>query len=141
MSAGLANAAVAVAVVLCLAGAAGAQQPDEPDPCADAIGKVDSGACWSREADRAEVEMRQLYDSLLQRLPGRAADALRKAQKAWLDARETQIVLLSAIANPTGRHRWEDSICAAIARRQITLQRTQVLRRLAQPAGDDACPL
>jgi uncharacterized protein YecT (DUF1311 family) len=130
-------------LVLALAGAARAQvpAPDEPDPCADAIGRSEASACWSRESERAELELREAYDALLKKLPSRAADALRKSQKAWLDARDAQLALLYAIANPDNRHSWEHTLCSTIARRELTRARVLVLKRLAEPAHDEECPL
>jgi uncharacterized protein YecT (DUF1311 family) len=149
MRRGLAIAVITVAGVPGLGAAATprpaavatAQPAEEPDPCADVAGRAEVSSCWAREAERAEAEMRVAYEALLRKLTGRAADALRKAQKAWVDAREAQLALHFAIANPEGRHNWDDSICDAIARRELTRQRTQVLKRLARPAADDACLL
>ncbi len=118
-----------------------AQQPDEPDPCADAAGRLETSKCWTREAERADQEMREAYDTLLLKLPRRAADALKKAQKLWLDDREAHLLLLYAIANPANVHDWDDATCAAIARRELALQRTRVLKRLGEKRPDEACPL
>lgn len=130
-------------LVLGLAAAARAQAPalDEPDPCADTVGRSEASACWSREAERAELELREAYDALLKKLPARAGDALRKSQKAWLDARDAQLALLYAIANPDNRHSWEHTLCATIARRELTRARILALKRLADPARDEECPL
>ena len=136
--------ATAVSVLLLfLAGAARAQvpAPDEPDPCAETVGRSEASACWSREAERAELELREAYDALLRKLPSRAGDALRKSQKAWLDARDAQLALLYAIANPDNRHSWEHTICSTIARRELTRARVLVLKRLAEPAREEECPL
>jgi uncharacterized protein YecT (DUF1311 family) len=118
-----------------------AQQPDEPDPCADAPGRLETSKCWTREAERADQEMREAYDALLLKLPRRAAGALKKAQKLWLDDREAHLLLLYAIANPANVHDWDDATCAAIARRELALQRTRVLKRLGERRPDEACPL
>lgn len=134
-------AALAASVVLSLAGAAHAQQLDDPDPCADAVGQVESGACWAREAERVELELRGAVEALAAKLPSRAADALRKDQKLWQESRDAHLALLYAIGNPGNRHRWEDSICAAIAKRELALARIVVLKRLGQPLRDQACPL
>ena len=134
-------ATVAVVGLLSLAGTARAQQSEDLDPCGSAVGRADAGACWAREADGAEASMREVYDALLKKLPARAASALTKGQKLWLEARDAHLALLYAAANPKNRHSWEDSICSEIARRELTLQRTLALKRLAQPAQDEACPL
>jgi uncharacterized protein YecT (DUF1311 family) len=134
-------AAATVAAVLCLATTARAQQPDEVDPCADVAGRIDTSACWAREAERAESELHEALDALLAKLPSRAAEALRKDQKLWLESRDAHLALLFAIANPENRHRWEDAICAAIAKRELTRARTRVLKRLGEPGRDEACPL
>jgi uncharacterized protein YecT (DUF1311 family) len=115
--------------------------PEEPDPCADTIGRSEASACWSREAERTELELREAYDALLKKLPARAGDALRKSQKAWLDARDAQLALLYTIANPDNRHSWQHTLCSTIARRELTRARVLVLRRLADPAHDEECPL
>lgn len=131
-----------VAGVLALRAApARAQQTDEPDPCADVAGRVATSSCWTREAERADQEMRETYDALLLKLPRRAADTLKKAQKLWLDYREAQLALLFAIANPANVHSWDDSICSAIARRELALERTRALKRLGEKRPDEACPL
>jgi uncharacterized protein YecT (DUF1311 family) len=136
-------ATVASLLVLGFAAAARAQAPlpDEPDPCAETAGRSEASACWSREAERAELELREAYDALLKKLPSRAADALRRSQKAWLDARGAQLALLYAIANPDNRHSWEHTLCSTIARRELTRARILVLKRLADPARDEECPL
>lgn len=134
-------ATAAVVVLFSHAGTALAQQTEGPDPCDSVVGRADTGACWAREAENAEAGMREAYDALLKKLPPRAAAALTRAQKAWLEARDAHLALLHAAANPGNRHSWEDSICSAIARRELTLQRTRALKRLAEPAQDEACPL
>lgn len=134
--------AVAMGALLCCwTVPAQAQEREEPDPCADVAGRIAISGCWSREAERADLEMREAYDGLLLKLPPHAADALKKAQKLWLESRDAHLALLLAIANPSNLHRWEDSICNAIARRELSRERTRVLKRLAQPTRDEACPL
>lgn len=135
----------AACVLACLAGGprhAGAQAIDEPDPCQDAIGPADQGACWRRQADQAELEMKEALDALAARLPPRGASELKKAQKAWLEFREAHLVMLYALDNPDGTRRMDSLTCNSIARRQLTLARTRELKRLLRPTGDDeACRL
>jgi uncharacterized protein YecT (DUF1311 family) len=131
----------AAALLMAWAAPARCQSSEEPDPCADAGGQIAATACWAREADRADVEMREAYNALLQKLTPRAAGALKKAQKLWLEARAAHLELLLAIANPSNEHRWQDSICLAIARRELARERTRELRRLLEPPPDQACPL
>ena len=131
----------AIGALLVGAGSARAQERDEPDPCADVAGRMAAVACWAREAERADLEMREAYAALLVKLPPHAADALKKAQRLWLESRDAHLALLFAIANPSNTHRWEDSLCGAIARRELARERTQALKRLQQPSRDEACPL
>ncbi len=118
-----------------------AQQLEEPDPCADRTGRLEASACWTREAERADQEMKEAYDALLLKLPRRAADALKKAQKLWLEYRDAQLLLLFAVANPANVHNWDDAICVAIARRELARERTLALKRLAERRPDEACLL
>ncbi len=131
----------AMSLLLCRPAPACAQQFEEPDPCADKSGRLEASACWTREAERADQEMKETYDALLLKLPRRAADALKKAQKLWLDYRDAQLLLLFAVANPANVHNWDDSICVAIARRELARERTQALKRLAERRPDEACLL
>jgi len=137
----MALATIALALLGAATPAARAQQRDEPDPCAQAVGRIENSACWTREAEHADQEMRQVYDKLLLALPRPTAEALRKAQKAWQESRDAHLALLFLMANPSNVHRWEASICAAIARRELAVGRARALRRLAEPREDDACPL
>ncbi|HVO09852.1 MAG TPA: lysozyme inhibitor LprI family protein [Vicinamibacteria bacterium] len=121
---------------------AGAQVGDEPDPCADAVGPIDQGACWTQEADTADTQMREALDALVAKLPAKGAAEARKAQKAWLEYREAHLAMLYAVENADGRHPIDRLTCAAIARRQLALARTRELQRLLRPAAaDEACRL
>jgi uncharacterized protein YecT (DUF1311 family) len=133
-------AATLGALLTCGSGAR-AQAADEPDPCASAAGSSEIASCWTREAQRADERLRGAYAAALARLPPRSTEGLRRAQKAWLEFREAEVAALSSIPEAKAGYDWERSICAAIARRQLTLERARALERLAQRTLDDACPL
>lgn len=136
-----AAAALACAALLAAGTPALAQAADEPDPCASAVGNSDVAGCWAREVERADARMGAALVSALAKLePHGAGGGLRRAQKAWLEFREAQLDLLQAVLNPGRVHRWADTICLAIARRQLTLERARALERLADPTGDGSCP-
>jgi uncharacterized protein YecT (DUF1311 family) len=143
MRAGLGTSALAVVLWIGWPGAAraGAQEVQDPDPCADIAGASEQNQCWTKEAERADVEMKETLDALLAKLPPPAAAELKKAQKAWLEFRDAHLALLYAAANPKRIHRTEDLVCSQIARRELSRRRTRDLKRLLTPAADEACPL
>ncbi len=121
---------------------AGTQAVDEPDPCADAAGPAEQSGCWSQEADKADLQMREALDALVAKLPARGAAEARKAQKAWLEYREAHLSMLYAIENADGTHRMDSLTCAAIARLQLAQARTRELKRLVKPTEkDEVCRL
>ena len=129
------------ALLLAVGSQARAQAADDPDPCAFAVGRGEIAACWAREAARADARLRSAYAAALTRLPSRGMAGLKRAQKAWLEFRDAEVAALSALADPKGGYDWERSICAAIARRQLNLERARALERLAERTAGDACPL
>ncbi len=136
-----------VAVLLLLAPGLGAQRAgtqavDEPDPCADAVGSAEVSGCWSLQADKADMQMKEALDALLAKLPAKGAAEARKAQKAWLEYREAHLTMLYAIENADGTRRMDGLTCAAIARRQLAHARTRELKRLLRPSeADEVCRL
>lgn len=116
-------------------------EPDEPDPCAHVQRQGDVNVCWATEAVRADTEMKEAYNALLAKLPHRAAENLKKAQRLWLDYREAHVATLYGAPNPFRVYGPAYPTCLSIARRQLTLARTKELMRLLQPDPDDLCPL
>jgi uncharacterized protein YecT (DUF1311 family) len=119
---------------------AGAQPPEEPDPCGHAYGP-DLNKCWAREVERTEDEMNRVYRTLRMRLPDRAAEGLEKAQKLWLEFREAHLQAQYGADNP--RQIWGSDylICLSISRASLNRARTRELRRLLEPDGETLCPL
>lgn len=119
-----------------------AAQPavEEPSPCAGTVTLGDTSRCWAREAERADVEMRQAYLAALEKLPKRAAGSLRRAQKLWLDFRDahTSTVLGDENALTYGP---EYSVCLSILRWRLARRRTEELKKLLQPDDESMCPL
>ena len=67
--------------------------------------------------------------------------SVRSGDLDLITDRDAHLALLYAIANPANVHNWDDAICAAIARRELALERTKLLRRLGEKRPDEACPL
>jgi uncharacterized protein YecT (DUF1311 family) len=118
-----------------------AQQEDEPDPCARATRQSEANTCWAKEAERADDEMKQAYVALLQKLPSRLADNLKKAQKLWLEFRDAHVASLYGAPNPLATYGPEYSMCLSIARWELARDRTRELRRLLRPDEGGVCPL
>jgi uncharacterized protein YecT (DUF1311 family) len=118
-----------------------AQQEDEPEPCAGAVRQADVNVCWAREAERADDEMKQVYLALLQKLPPRLAENLKKAQKLWLEFRDAHVATLYGGRNPLATYGSEYAMCLSIARWELARDRTRELRRLLHPEEDRVCPL
>jgi uncharacterized protein YecT (DUF1311 family) len=137
--------AVAIAVAFGMAflarGRADAQGLDEPAPCAGTVSLRDTIRCWAKEADRADSEMRQVYLTAVEKLPRRAAESLKKAQKLWLDFRDAHVTTLLAESDPVTTYGPEYPMCLAILRWRLARDRTAELRRLLRPDGESVCPL
>ena len=133
--------AAVVGVVVVGLGPVRAQQVDEPEPCADTVRLGDANRCWAREAERADSEMKQVYLTALEKLPHRAAENLKKAQKLWQDFREAHIATLLGDPNPVATYGPEYPMCLSILRWRLARDRTAELRRLLQPDDESVCPL
>jgi uncharacterized protein YecT (DUF1311 family) len=118
-----------------------AQEVDEPEPCTSTVRLGEANACWAREAERADVEMRQAYLTALAGLPSRSAEALKKAQKLWLEFRDAHVATLFGVPNPVATYGAEYPMCLSIARWRLTRDRTRELKRLLQHDEDEVCPL
>jgi uncharacterized protein YecT (DUF1311 family) len=134
-------AARAGLIVLLAAASAGAQTELDPDPCAHAHGAIDVGACWAREAERAEDEMNGAYETARHQLPGRAAESLEKAQKLWREFLEAHLRTLYGVESPTSKWGRDFPICLSISRTTLIRARTREIRRLLEPDEDTICPL
>jgi uncharacterized protein YecT (DUF1311 family) len=132
--------AVTVAVFVIRAGPVRAQGIEEPTPCTDTVRLGDTNRCWAQEAERADVEMRQVYLTALEKLSRRAAENLKKAQKLWLEFRDAHTATVlgdeNALANGL-----EYSLCLSILRWRLARERTAELKRLLQPDDESMCPL
>ncbi len=132
--------AVAVGVAVLGRGPVRAQTVDEPEPCADTVRLGDTNKCWAQEAERADVEMRQVYLTAVEKLSRRAAENLKKAQKLWLEFRDAHTATLmgdeNALANGP-----EYSLCLSILRWRLARERTAELKRLLHPDDESMCPL
>jgi uncharacterized protein YecT (DUF1311 family) len=132
--------AVAVGVVLLAAGPLRGQGLDEPAPCAGTVSLGDANRCWAREAERADADMRQLYLTVVEKLPRRSAENLKRAQKLWLDFRDAHTATL--LGEPDGLAPGpEYPLCLSILRWRLARDRTAELRRLLQPDDESLCPL
>jgi uncharacterized protein YecT (DUF1311 family) len=131
----------ALAGVLLAAMPLAAQPLAEPDPCAHVHGPTDLAVCWAREAERAEVEMNGVYRTLREKLPGRAAKSLEKAQGLWLEFLEAHLGTLYGVESPRARWGREFPMCLSISRTTLIRGRTRELRRLLEPDEDTICPL
>jgi uncharacterized protein YecT (DUF1311 family) len=118
-----------------------AQSGAEPDPCAHAFGQSDLGACWAREAERADDEMNQVYLALRKKLPKRGAKSLEKAQKLWKEFREAHLGTLYGVESPRATYGREYPICLSISSTTLTRARIRELRRLLEHDGETVCPL
>lgn len=118
-----------------------AQGVDEPEPCANIARQADANVCWAREAERADVEMRQAYLTALEKLPARAAESLKKAQKLWLEFRDAHVATLYGAPNPVATYGPAYAMCLSIARWQLARDRTRALKRLLERDDDSVCPL
>jgi len=118
-----------------------AQQQEEPDPCAGATVQSDANTCWAREAERADDEMKQAYLALLQKLPSRLAENLKKAQKLWLEFRDAHVATLYGAPHPLTTYGPEYAMCLSIVRWELARDRTRELRRLLRPEEGGVCPL
>jgi uncharacterized protein YecT (DUF1311 family) len=128
-------------LVLLAATPVGAQAELGPDPCAHVYGPIDLGACWAREAERAEAEMNGVYRALREKLPGRAAKSLEKAQGLWLEFLEAHLGTLYGVESPRAKWGREFSMCFSISRTTLIRGRTRELQRLLEPDEDTICPL
>ena len=134
--------AVAIGAVVLGRGPVRAQGVEEPEPCANTVRLGDANKCWAREAERADSEMREAYLTAVEKLPHRAAENLKKAQKAWLEFREAHVATVFGDANPLGTYGPEYPMCVSIVRWHLAQDRTKELRRLLRPPDDDSvCPL
>jgi len=133
--------AVAVAMVVLGRGPLRAQGVDEPDPCAYTVQQGDANTCWAREAERADSEMRQAYLTAVEKLPHRAAESLKKAQKLWLEFRAAHVATLLGEPNPFATYGPVYPMCVSIARWQLARDRTRELKRLLQHDDESVCPL
>jgi uncharacterized protein YecT (DUF1311 family) len=131
----------AIGAVLLGHGPLRAQEVDEPEPCTSTVRLGQAQACWAREAEHADVEMRQAYLTALAGLPSRAADALKKAQKLWLEFRDAHVATLFGVPDPVATYGPEYPMCLSIARWRLTRDRTRELKRLLRRDEDDVCPL
>ena len=132
--------AVAVGVAVLSRGPVQAQGVEEPEPCANTVRLGDAGRCWAREAERADAEMKQVYLTAVEKLPHRAAESLKKAQKLWLEFREAHVATLLGDSNPlTGGP--EYAMCMSILRWRLARDRTAELKRLVHPDDESMCPL
>jgi uncharacterized protein YecT (DUF1311 family) len=133
--------ALAVGTLVLGSGRARAQEPDEPDPCKDTVRLGDANRCWAREAERADSDMRQLYLTILEKLPRRTVDNLKKAQKLWEDFREAHVSVLMGESNPLRTYGPEYPMCVSILRWRLARGRTEELRRILKPDNESMCPL
>jgi uncharacterized protein YecT (DUF1311 family) len=104
-------------------------------------GQTDLNSCWSREAERSETEMKQVYLTLLQRLPERAAEGLKEGQELWEKFREAHLKTLYGVERPTATWGREYPMCLSISRTLLNRERTQQLRRILKPDEETICPL
>ena len=130
-----------LAGVLLTSPPAGAQPELEPDPCTHVYGQTALGACWAREAERAEDEMNRVYRAAREELPNRAAKSLEKAQGLWLDFLEAHLGTLYGVESPKAKWGREFPMCLSISRTTLIQARTRELRRLIEPDDDTICPL
>lgn len=143
---GIALVLVAAAGVLVLgsvplrAQQAEALQEGEPDPCAYATRQGELNTCWAREAERADIEMRQAYETLLETLPSGPARNLKKAQKLWLQFRDAHLGTLYGAPEARATYGPEYPMCLSIARLELARDRTRELKRLLHPDKEGLCP-
>jgi uncharacterized protein YecT (DUF1311 family) len=132
--------AVGFGMVPLARGGAKAQGLDTPEPCATTVSLGDANRCWAREAERADSEMRQVYLTAVEKLPGRVAENLKKAQKLWLDFRDAHVSTLLGDSN-VATYGPEYSMCLSILRWRLARDRTAELRRILRPDAESMCPL
>jgi len=66
-----------------------AQNPQTPDPCADAQTTVEMRDCAGKEYKQADAELNAVYKQLMSTLSDKAEQAaLKSAQQAWLKYRD-----------------------------------------------------
>jgi uncharacterized protein YecT (DUF1311 family) len=132
--------AVVAAVVFLLPPAVQAQAA-EPGPCDGAVGLDELSLCWTREFQRAEVAMHEVYRDLHEKLPKRAAEGLERAQKAWLEFRDAHLTTLYGVDDPIAQWGRNYPICVLISQYVLTRARTRELQRILEPDTEAACPL
>ena len=130
--------AASAAVLLGSATARAQAHDDVLDPCST---ESDIVQCWNREAERADEQLNAAFVALQAKLEGDAVGELKRSQKAWLEFRTAHLAMLSATGRDQRTRRAEVLLCVTIARRQLAVQRLEQLRRLLEPAADDACPI
>jgi uncharacterized protein YecT (DUF1311 family) len=134
------GAAIVGAVVLLLPPRARAQAA-EPGPCDGAVGLDELSLCWTREVQRAEVAMHEVYRDLHEKLPKRAAEGLERAQKLWLEFRDAHMTTLYGVDDPIAQWGRNYPICVLISQYVLTRARTRELQRILEPDKQAACPL
>jgi uncharacterized protein YecT (DUF1311 family) len=131
----------AMACVLLASAPLVAQLEPSPDPCADVYGQSNLNSCWAREAERSETEMQQVYLTLLQKLPDRAAASLKDAQELWEKFRSAHIRTLYGVESPSATWGREYPMCLSISRTVLNRERTRQLRRILDQDESTICPL
>jgi uncharacterized protein YecT (DUF1311 family) len=132
--------AVAIGALVLGRGAARAQEGDEPDPCKGTKTMGETAKCWGREADHADSDMKQTYLTLLEKLPHRSAENLKKAQKLWEDFRDAHVSVLMGGSNALSDGP-DYAVCLCIIRWRLARERMEELKRILKPDDESMCPL
>src|SRR5262249_51813570 len=83
----------ALVAFLCLpATSASTQKPSakqsKEDPCVNAVTRAEMNQCLSKEYEKAEAEMNEIYRQVVSKLDADSGEKLQAAQSAWIKFRD-----------------------------------------------------
>jgi len=94
--------------------------------------------CGGAELRKADAELNRVYVALLERLKSDpvAIENLKASERAWIIFRDAHMKALHPHPDTEGSVR---PMCWALELTELTVQRTEMLKRMLGPADGDVC--
>lgn len=109
--------------------------------CQSAQTQLDLNQCYCDEYKRADADLNKVYQQLLSvnAREQEFTEKLKTAQRAWIVFRDAQLESLYSAADPYVQYGSVYLMCYCLAQKELTLQRTQQLKRMLNPKEGDPC--
>jgi uncharacterized protein YecT (DUF1311 family) len=111
-------------------------------PCRTAQTQFELNQCACDEYKKADADLNKVYQQLLSvnAREQEFTEKLKTAQRAWIVFRDAQLEsLYPAIKDPRAQYGSVYPMCYCLAQKELTLQRTDQLKRMLNPKEGDPC--